>query len=149
MRRRRGGFSLMEMLIATAILLASLGLLLQLAAVGRDHAQSAEGHANAQRICQNKLNEILAGAAPLESVSDEPLPDEPGWTCSVAAETLDSPLSKPPLAILRVTVTEDVEGPRHAEQFTLWRLIRDPGLKARLDNKSPRPTNLKSVPGEG
>jgi prepilin-type N-terminal cleavage/methylation domain-containing protein len=134
MRRARAGFSLMEMLVATAILLASLGLLSQLAAVGRDHAQSAEGQANAQRICQNTLNEMLAGAAPIEPVTDEPLWDEPGWNYSVAAETLESPLSEPPLAILRVTVTEQLEGPRRGEQFTLWRIIRDPGLTSMGDD---------------
>lgn len=139
MRRPRAGFSLLEMLIATAILLASLVLLSELAAAGRDHAQSAEGQARAQRICQNKLNEILAGATFLEPATDEPLWDEPGWNYSVALETLDSPLSEPPLAVLRVTVTEQVEGARRGEQFTLWRLIRDPRWQPLADDEFDMP----------
>jgi type II secretory pathway pseudopilin PulG len=133
MRRSRAGFSLMEMLVATGIMLASLGLLSQLASVGYDHARSAEAQAAAQRICQNKLNEILSGAAPLELVYDEPLLDEPGWICTIDAETLDWPIDQPPLAILRITVMEQTEGPRRGEQFTLWRLIRDPGLNLWMD----------------
>ena len=76
----------------------------------------------------------------MEPVNEQPLSDEPGWICSIAAETLDSPLSEPPLAIVRVTVAEEVEGPRRGEQFTLWRLIRDPGLTVRAESNSSLPT---------
>jgi|GEM_PF-2140897 type II secretory pathway pseudopilin PulG len=123
---RRLGLSLIEMLVAAAILLASVALLSQLADVGTRHARQAESLANAQRICQNILNEILAGAAPLEPVEDMPLLDEPGWSCSVAFEPLALPLQKPQLGILRVTVTEQSTGPHLPTQFTLWRLVRVP-----------------------
>jgi len=122
----RSGLSLIEMLVAAAILLASVALLSQLADVGTRHARQAESLANAQRICQNILNEILAGAAPLEPVENMPLRDEPGWSCSVAFEPLALPLQRPQLGILRVTVTEQSAGPHLPTQFTLWRLVRVP-----------------------
>jgi prepilin-type N-terminal cleavage/methylation domain-containing protein len=122
----RSGFSLMEMLVAAAILLASVVLLSQLADVGTRHARQAESLANAQRICQNVLNEILAGAAPLEPLKDMPLLDEPGWSYSVAFEPLALPLRSPRLGILRVTVTEQSAGPQLPVQFTLWRFVRAP-----------------------
>jgi prepilin-type N-terminal cleavage/methylation domain-containing protein len=124
----RPGFSLLEVVVATAILLASAILLSELAAVGRQHASSAEDLAAAQRICQSTLNEILAGAAPLAPIDKEPLGNEPGWVYSVEIEPLETPFAQPGLAVLRVTVTEDVEPPRRAAQFTLSRWIRDPGL---------------------
>ena len=56
---RRSGFSLMEVLLATGILLGSLIVLGQLATVGRKHAHDAETLTTAQLLCQSKLNEIL------------------------------------------------------------------------------------------
>ncbi len=133
-RMRRSGLSLVEMLVAAAILLASVVLLSQLADVGTRHARQAESLANAQRICQNVLNEILSGAAPLEPLEDMPLLDEPGWSYSVAFEPLPLPLENPQLGILRVTVTEQSSsGPHLPVQFTLWRFVRIP---ARLESQS-------------
>lgn len=126
--RGRLGLSLMEMLVAAAILLASVVLLAQLADVGTRHARQAESLANAQRICQNILNEVLAGAAPLEPVEQMPLLDEPGWICSVAFEPLPLPLQSPQLGILRVTVTEQSAGPQLPVQYTLWRFVRVPSV---------------------
>ena len=69
----RSGFSLMEVLLATAILLGSVIVLGELAGIGRQNANSAEELATAQRLCQNKLNEILAGLTSLEPVEAETL----------------------------------------------------------------------------
>ena len=65
--RPRQGFSLMEMLVATAILMVAVGVLTELADVGRQHARGAEDAATAERICQNVLDEVLCGARPLQS----------------------------------------------------------------------------------
>ena len=62
---RRSGFSLLEVIMATAILLGCLIVLGDLAAVGRRHARDAEDLTTAQWLCQTKLNEILAGGKKL------------------------------------------------------------------------------------
>ena len=54
-------------MLATSILLACLIVLGELASVGRRHARDAEQLTAAQLVCRSRLNEILAGAAPLES----------------------------------------------------------------------------------
>lgn len=145
----RSGFSLMEVLLATAILLGSVIVLGELASMGRQHANSAEELATAQRLCQNKLNEILVGltspepveAEPLEVMlleeetvgGDESLPatksdEEPTWMHSVEIE----PLGEIGLVSVRVTVwqteyneEEDDEGIRPGA-FSLVRWMRDP-----------------------
>lgn len=124
-RKPRRGFSLMEVLLATGILLGSLIVLGQLATVGRMHAHDAEKLTTAQLLCQSKLNEILAGVDRLRSVEGESLAD--GWLYSVEV----APAGKLHLASLRVTVWEDLppddatDGPR-PKRFTLTRWIRGP-----------------------
>lgn len=70
---RRSGFSLIEVILATAILLGSVIVLSRLAGLGRTYAQDAADLAQAQRICENTLNEIVLGLRPLSPAEDEPL----------------------------------------------------------------------------
>lgn len=126
----RAGFSLLEVLVATAILLGSAVVLFELAAIGTEHARSAEELAEAQWVCQAKLNEILSGLTPLQTVQDEPLEDQPGWAYSVEIEPIDEPGLPADLAVLRVTVSEEVEEDQPGMQFSLTRWIRDPHLEA-------------------
>jgi prepilin-type N-terminal cleavage/methylation domain-containing protein len=76
---KRSGFSLIEVIIATAILLGSVFVLSELAGLGRRQSQRAEQHTRAQELCEQTLNEILFGERPLLEVEDEPLlpPGEP------------------------------------------------------------------------
>ena len=125
---RRTGFSLMEVLLATSILLGCLVVLGELAAVGRRHAHDAEHLTTAQLISRTKLNEILAGVELVSSVQEQPLQDAPGWVYSVEVE----PLDRLGLASVRVTVSENLPeldeaaNLRRVRQFTLTRWIRDP-----------------------
>ncbi len=118
----RRAFSLLEVLLAMAILLGSLVILGHLASMGRKRANAAYDLAAAHRICQTRLDEVLAGIRPMESAQEEVLEDEPGWRCSVAIE----PAERPGLASLRVTVRQDLPKESRAKQFTLVRWIRDP-----------------------
>lgn len=133
---RRAAFSLMEVLISAAILMGSAVVLFHLAGVGTRHAADAEKLAEAQWSCRAKLDEILAGVVPIERVEDRPLVDVPGWVYSVRIEPIDGPDVPVELAVLRVTVSEDLglgedlvtgENPAGVE-FTLARWIRDPHL---------------------
>lgn len=90
----RSGFSLMEVLLATAILLGSMIVLSELAGIGRHHANSAQRLATAQLLCQNKMNELLVGMAALESVDAEPLEEVAIGEAAPAAEGLDDGLGE-------------------------------------------------------
>jgi len=105
-----------------AILLGSLVVLGHLAAMGRKRANGADDLAAAHRICQTRLDELLAGVRPLEAVPEEALDDEPGWCCSVVID----PAERPGLSTLRVTVRQDLPKDKPAKQFTLVRWVRDP-----------------------
>ena len=141
-RALRSAFSLMEVLLATAILLGSLIVLGQLATVGRMHAHDAERLTTAQLLCQSKLNEILAGVERVRPVEEESLAE--GWVYSVEVTSAD----KLHLASLRVTVSEapdpeeGLDGPR-PKQFTLTRWIRDPNHQ---DTTSPSSESPLTAP---
>jgi prepilin-type N-terminal cleavage/methylation domain-containing protein len=122
--QRRSGFSLMEILVATAILLVAVGVLSELAYVGTRHASSAEEAATAQRICQNILEEILCGARSLETVSDTTVLEDPEWLYSVDIKPLDQFQWSPGLAELRVTVTSSPENGKPGKPFSLVHWIR-------------------------
>lgn len=131
-QRSRRGFSLIEMLMATAILLVSIGVLTELAEVGRVHARGAEEAATAQRLCQNLLEEMLCGSMPLRSASDVVTPDDPDWNYSVEIKPLDQFQWNPRIAEVRVTVvktpanSETVARSKPGRSFSLSRWIRYP-----------------------
>jgi hypothetical protein len=73
-----GGFSLIEVILSTAILLGSVVVLGELAAMGRRQSLRGGKLAEAQRLCELTLNELLVGMRPLEPQEQEPLrPAEP------------------------------------------------------------------------
>ena len=66
---RRRGMSLLEVMLSTAMLLASVMMLSRMAFLARKHAEGAEDRSTSQRYCQNVMEEMLAGVRPLQSVS--------------------------------------------------------------------------------
>lgn len=85
---RRSGFSLIEIIIATAILMGSVVVLAQLAGMGRTMAQKADLQAKAQRICERTLNEIVLGERPMQAVQRSVL--EPVAQVSEPREATDN-----------------------------------------------------------
>jgi hypothetical protein len=150
----------MEMLVATAILLVAVGVLTELADMGRQHARGAEDAAAAQRICQNILDEILCGARPLQAVSETTLLDDPDWTFSIDLKSLERFEWEPRLAELRVTVTrapdetkrlnesKTLEEAKPGKTFSLTRWIRySSGEKPLGDGRSRPAAPPGSHPG--
>jgi len=127
----RRGFSLLEVLLASGILLGCLIVLSELASIGRRHVRDAEDLITAERICQTKINEFLAGLQEPVAVEYAEVEDEPGWFYSVETE----PVRQRGLIAVRVTVVRDVAeaggeafapAAGQAQQFTLVRWVRDP-----------------------
>ena len=143
---KRAGFSLMEVLLATAILLGSILVLMELAGIGRHYVQSVEARSTAQMLCQTKLNELLAGIQPLEEIEEQVVEDDPDWMYSV--EVL--PVRRLPLSLLRVTVTQrTLEGTTPSirgrpKSYSLARWVPDGAVKRRSDGRRGH-----TVPGGG
>ncbi len=121
---RQRGFSLMEVLLATGMLLASLVVLGQMAGVGRHHAEDAESLTTAQLLCLARLNAIVAGAEPLEGQAATAVPDVPGWTYEVAVQRQ----SQHDMVSVQVTVRPEASagGRRRGKSFSLVRWMHQP-----------------------
>jgi type II secretory pathway pseudopilin PulG len=122
MRSRRGGFSLLEVLLATSILIGSSIALLELAMIGNRHANSARDLSRSQRVCQTKLNEILTGLAPLEVVRPTEVEGEPGWIYWVDLR----PLEQSDLTVLEVSAAHQPTPEKQLARFSLVRWVQAP-----------------------
>jgi prepilin-type N-terminal cleavage/methylation domain-containing protein len=118
----RHGFSLLEVILAMAILVGSLAVLSQLVDLGSGSAVEARMRTDAILRCESKMQELVAGVLPIESVSSVPFEDDPNWQWSVEVA---SDLTE---GLLAVIVTVDQAGTTSPTpiSFQLYRLIRDP-----------------------
>jgi Tfp pilus assembly protein PilV len=105
-QHRRCGFSLLEVMLATTVLLGSVIVLSHIAFVGTSHMDSAQQYAAAQLVCQTRMNEMLAGARPIEEVSRQRIRELPGWGLTVKVEST----SRPGLLAIEVTAAEKRTG---------------------------------------
>lgn len=126
----RRGFSLMEVLLATSILLASSIALIELATIGRKQANTAYDLNQAQLLCQAKLDEIATGITPMTAVESQEFEDGSGWFYSV--ETL--PLRFGDLTAVSVSVFQEEKSIGRPVRFSLVRWM--PG-DSKTDSSPP------------
>jgi hypothetical protein len=119
---------LLEVLLASAILLGAVIVLGELAHLGIRNAAAARDLTTAEFICRTTMNEIVAGISPAEEVENAVVMSTPGWVYSV--ELL--PLEHPGVAALRVTVAEDLPEEKQPLTFSLVRWV-----PADLDSNAP------------
>lgn len=142
MRARRDGFSLLEVLLATSILIGSSIALLELVMIGNRHANSARDLSRSQRICQTKLNEILSGLAPLEVVRPTEVDGELGWVYWVDLR----PLEQSELTVLEVSAAHQPTPEKQSARFSLVRWVNaprdpaDPSSQPTTPNERTAPT---------
>lgn len=119
---RRRGMSLIEIMLATAMLLSSVMVLSRMAFLAQKHAHGAEDRSLSQTYCQNIMEEIRAGARPLQNVAPERLEDDV-WIYMVKVE----PVDEADLTAVAVTVDrlDDPEStPPKEDEMRGYRLVR-------------------------
>jgi prepilin-type N-terminal cleavage/methylation domain-containing protein len=118
------GFSLLEVILALAILGGAIAVLGEAARLALRNAQFTREMARAQLLCEGKLSEIMAGMtadapvqrAVIENAAD---PGDPAWLYSIEKKSLDDE----GLVSVRVTVTRDLPLEKHPVSFSLVRWI--------------------------
>jgi type II secretion system protein I len=124
---QRSGFSLLEVILALAILAGAVAVLGELARHGLDTARIARDLTYAQLLCESKMAEIAAGItapdavdrAPVETVSNA---TQLSWVYSIETESTEIE----GLLAVRVTVTPDLPDERHPVRCSMVRWIQDP-----------------------
>ncbi|QDU52793.1 type IV pilus modification PilV family protein [Gimesia panareensis] len=122
--RLRAGLTLLEVLISLAIFLGALTALSQLIGIGSRAAVQAQLRTQAILKCQSKLSEVLAGAQPLESVTQAAFEDEENWKWSLDVQ----PGAYENMLLLTVNVQYAGAGDTVTTSYQLTRQIRDPAM---------------------
>ncbi len=128
---KRAGFSLLEVVLALAIIAGSLAVLGEASRLALRNATIARDTARAQLLCESKMTEIVTGetspdpvdAMPFDEMTTDSLdPSEPAWLYSIEQEPLDNE----GLIAVRVTVGRDLPEAQHPVRFSLVRWMADP-----------------------
>lgn len=140
---QRRGFSLLEVMLATAILLGSIVVLGELARLGSRNVQAACNETVAERLAQSVMNRVTAAGTMPEQTVDQPLEETQGWLYSIEIE----PLDRPALSALRIRVAQDLPEEKQPVQFTLVRWMRfTPGSDEKDGLRDTTSPPLKGAP---
>ena len=80
MKRETRGFTLIEVLVVLAVLIAGFTALTQLQTSALRESAEAEEKTSIQVLCQNELEKILAGIAELVPDQENPIPEFNDWS---------------------------------------------------------------------
>jgi|694.fasta_scaffold56970_4 prepilin-type N-terminal cleavage/methylation domain-containing protein len=129
-RLLRSGFSLIEVIVAMAICMLGLAAVLQMSNLSQRFARKATETIDLQILCQNRVNELLAGLLQLENTSDQPCPENEQIVYSIDVDLQE----QLPLALVVVTVQPAKDGastPTSRSNETAERVTRKRELRER------------------
>ena len=121
-RRIRRGLSLMEVILAIAILGGALAVIGELIRIGARNAATARDLTTAQLYCESKLAELSAGIEDPTAAGEGTLDEFGEWQYTVTSEPLDIE----GLLAVTVTVQQNPDAISRPVSFSLTRWIIDP-----------------------
>ncbi len=138
------GLSLLEVIIALAILVGSAAVLTQLMDMGQRHALCAADLSEAQTLCQNLLNELLSGELSWESTESQPVDPFSPWDYTVQIEPLEDGMLSWVTVIVRQRPEDELDVPAADApaplEFRLTRWVYHPE-SASASNAEPSDRN--------
>jgi general secretion pathway protein I len=121
-RRQPQGFTLLEVVLALAILAGAVAVLGELVRSGLQNAQMARDLTRAEMLCEGIEEEVVAGVLSPSGASG-PCDDDPRWNYSITSQSPQTGI-----LALQITVVKNVPEGQHAVQFSLSRWMIDPGV---------------------
>jgi prepilin-type N-terminal cleavage/methylation domain-containing protein len=134
-RRCRQGLTLVEVLVASSILVMALASLSQLQSGGVRAAIVAATEARAIVICQSELDRYRAGFRSSAPTSVTPIPGNAGWSCRI--QTQAAPVEG--ISAVTVEVYRDPIGIDSAPSASLTHWIRDRSYPVSVSAKTQTP----------
>jgi general secretion pathway protein I len=121
---RQGGFSLLEVILALAILAGAVAVLGEIMAIAGRHAREAQAETRAQLFAASVMDEMLAGLTEVTQVSKQPLEttDTVPWVYSVTVNST----TITGLSTVEVLVEQDLESQFNPASFRLVRFYGEP-----------------------
>jgi hypothetical protein len=116
--------SLLEVILAIAILGGCIAVIGELVRIGSRHAMEARHLTKAQILCESTMEEIVAGVLPAEAVSNGVYENDPDWIYSVMTNYLD----QEGLIEVRVTVQQVNTDSLYPLTTSLTRWMMDPSV---------------------
>lgn len=130
-QRARRGLSLLEVILAIAILGGSIAMIGELIRIGARSGSAARDVTTAQLLCETKLNEIVAGILPVEPTPETLIDSveitEP-WYYAVDVQ----PIDEGGMLAVQVIVSKPAASNRKPISFSLIRWMIDPELEYEL-----------------
>ena len=128
--RRRAGLTLLEVILAIAILGGALVVIGELIRTGSRSAQNARELTIAQILAESTMNEVAAGLIPATSTSTQVLETNPDWMYSLQ---VDPAPNQQGLLLVTVTMhqTDPVRGREMSYSLVRWML--DPSIELGVD----------------
>lgn len=128
--RHGRGLSLLEVVLAIAILGGAMVVLSQLINIGHTSAIDARDLSEAQILCDAKVSEISAGIIQGTSVSGADIVEAPGWQYSMTVDKANIE----GLLVVDCTVTQDPSQFTAPVTYRLVRWIPDPDYEQELQD---------------
>lgn len=141
--RRRTGLSLLEVLLALAILGGTLAIIGELIRVGGRNAEQARDVTTAQIHCESLMAQVSSGLLPAQTTVDVPIndpnsPDE--WLYSIVTQ----PVDQNGLLAVQVTVTQNPQLYVRPVSFAALRWMIDPNSTETENSTDPSSTSTTS-----
>ncbi len=124
-RRQRRGISLLEVLLAIAILGMSVATVGELVRIGALAAANTRDMTAAQMMAETKVSELTSGLYPLTPVTDAADEFYPDWTYTVQVEQID----QEGLVAVQVTVKQNLPESQRPIRYSLVRWMREADLE--------------------
>jgi type II secretion system protein I len=115
----RSGLSLLESLVATAIMFIAFTAIYSLIDGANRQARIVREQSLAMQVCQSTLNEVMAGSLPLSGQSGDCGDNLPGWEWSIESQPHEVQGLHKVRIVVKRTDREDAETQAVLEQFVL------------------------------
>jgi prepilin-type N-terminal cleavage/methylation domain-containing protein len=141
----RGGFSLLEVLVALTIFLFSLVALGHLLNISADMVQETRYTNRAAQLLQTQMNRVISGEVALSSQGESSFSEEPDWSWTIDAQA-DNTIPNLWTVTIKVSRARPAGG---AFEAALTQMILDPAAKGTIEAPSTTTNAAGTTPGTG